>query len=126
VSYELGGRFGISREQMTIVQGQPQQGWVLSAFDAHTSLTVGSPPGGAKLALNGLQGGVIVAQVNGKTGFSGSLQVGEVALTKADKRCRKPKPCSRWAMGLLAAGAIQGKPPDGATTARKAQGQGSS
>jgi hypothetical protein len=48
VSYELGGRFGISREQMTIVQGQPQQGWVLSAFDAHTALTVGSPPGGAK------------------------------------------------------------------------------
>jgi hypothetical protein len=90
VSYTLGGRFGISRESMALVEGQPaQHGWLLTAFDAATALTVGSAPGGVRLALKGLQGGMVLATVadgsgGQKTGFAGSLQVGEIALTEAD------------------------------------------
>ncbi|MBU6191113.1 MAG: hypothetical protein KGR68_17480, partial [Betaproteobacteria bacterium] len=85
VGYTLGGRFGISRQPMVLLEGlAPQKAFVVTLKEGQTALTVGSAPGGVRVGLGKLEGALILATLNNKFGAAGTLTIGEVSLTKAD------------------------------------------
>ncbi|HEY9248054.1 MAG TPA: hypothetical protein VIO38_02935, partial [Rariglobus sp.] len=81
--FTLSGRFGFSKISPNI-GGSAQEVFLVTIANASTSLTVGSAPGGARLALTGINGAFIIGTLGGVSAAAGSLQVASVTLTAAD------------------------------------------